>query len=360
MSDEQRQQALLSLSQKHPDAPIAIAADLANEHINTICRLSLAWISGGSVHGLTFWSKPPAGEFTCRKITADMVAECRPFADVWDAEIKALLQNSILSAYSSEPLFLAIKASYEASGRPFSMEDAYVRDLKFLASTYISDLENFSFLSIMHYMKIPADLDNSLSRAMACASSMDWMESRYPISNYALPLSIIMSGALHEPSEEEVHRQAHANKRLNQLSHHMQRAFFPFVLLCIIICGYYIYALQEHDKTNVDFSQYSAVEEPEKTQAVPAVELHHSYLMLRGTYIVCNSQTIPKFLKAFQDHDVEQIRHMVRADEVIIFMNPTRVEALGTADERGFVLVKIIGGEYDGRTGYAHSIMITE
>ena len=150
MSDEQMQKTLESLSRKHPNRPIAVTADLANDNLNSICRLSLAWISDGSVHGLTFLIKPPTDEFTCRKITADMVADCQPFADVWDGEIKILLKNAVLSAYSSEQLFLAIKASYEASGKPFSMEDAYVRDLKFLAAAYIADLENFSFLSIMH------------------------------------------------------------------------------------------------------------------------------------------------------------------------------------------------------------------
>lgn len=360
MSDEQMQYTLKSLSQKHPNMPIAVTADLANDNLNSICRLSLAWISSGSVHGLTFLIKPPTDEFTCRKITADMVADCPPFADVWDGEIKALLKNTILSAYSSERLFLAIKASYEASGRPFSMEDAYIRDLKFLAAAYISDLENFSFLSIMHYMKISVDLDNSLSRAMACACGMNWMEKLYPISNYGMPLSAILAGALHEPTEEEARKQDDTDKALSHASHYMQRLFFPFVLLCLILAGYYIYALKENAKTNVDFSQYSSVKAvpPKKSPAFPAVELHHPYLMLRGTYIVSDAQTIPEFLDAFENHDVEMIRHMVRSDKVIVFMNPTRVEALGPTDEKGFVLVKVLGGDYDGATGYAHSMMM--
>lgn len=360
MSDEQMQKTLESLSRKHPNRPIAVTADLANDNLNSICRLSLAWISDGSVHGLTFLIKPPTDEFTCRKITADMVADCQPFADVWDGEIKILLKNAVLSAYSSEQLFLAIKASYEASGKPFSMEDAYVRDLKFLAAAYIADLENFSFLSIMHYMNISVDLDNSLSRAMACACGMNWMENLYPIGNYGLPLSAVMAGALHEPTEEETQRKAEAHKTLEQAAHYMQRLFLPFVLLCLILAGYYLYSLQENAKTHVDFSQYSSVKAvpPEQKPSFPAIETNKEYLMLRGTYIVCDARTIPEFLDAFQNHDVELIRQMVRSEEVIVFMNPTRVKSLSPADEKGFVLVKILGGEYDGATGYAHSMML--
>ena len=240
------------------------------------------------------------------------------------------------------------------------MEDAYVRDLKFLAAAYIADLENFSFLSIMHYMNISVDLDNSLSRAMACACGMNWMENLYPIGYYGLPLSAVMAGALHEPTEEDTQRKAEAHKTLEQAAHYMQRLFLPFVLLCLILAGYYLYSLQENAKTHVDFSQYSSVKAvpPEQKPSFPAIETNKEFLMLRGTDIVCDAGTIPEFLDAFQNHDVELIRQMVRSDEVIVFMNPTRVKSLSPADEKGFVLVKILGGEYDGATGYAHSMML--
>jgi hypothetical protein len=96
---------------------------------------------------------------------------------------------------------------------------------------------------------------------------------------------------------------------------------------------------------------------PEQKPSFPAIETNKEYLMLRGTYIVCDARTIPEFLDAFQNHD-ELIRQMVRSDEVIVFMNPTRVKSLSPADEKGFVLVKILGGEYDGATGYAHRMML--
>lgn len=88
MSDEQMQKTLESLSRKHPNRPIAVTADLANDNLNSICRLSLAWISDGSVHGLTFLIKPPTDEFTCRKITADMVADCQSLPTFGTAKSK--------------------------------------------------------------------------------------------------------------------------------------------------------------------------------------------------------------------------------------------------------------------------------
>ena len=44
------QKALESLRHREINSSIAVAADLANDNPNSICRLALAWISDGNVH----------------------------------------------------------------------------------------------------------------------------------------------------------------------------------------------------------------------------------------------------------------------------------------------------------------------
>ena len=51
--DTNTQKALESLRRRKVNASIAIAADLANDNLNSICRLALAWISDGNVHGIS-------------------------------------------------------------------------------------------------------------------------------------------------------------------------------------------------------------------------------------------------------------------------------------------------------------------
>lgn len=105
MTTDNPLQALQSLAQRKTNATISIAADLANDNLNSICRFALSWISNGKVQGLSYLIKPPTDEFTFRKVTPDMVADRPSFADIWDSEISALLHESLLSAYHSEHLF---------------------------------------------------------------------------------------------------------------------------------------------------------------------------------------------------------------------------------------------------------------
>ena len=56
--DANTQKALESLRRRKVNSSIAIAADLANDNLNSICRLALAWISDGNVHGISYFIKP--------------------------------------------------------------------------------------------------------------------------------------------------------------------------------------------------------------------------------------------------------------------------------------------------------------
>ena len=131
--DTNTQKALESLRRRKVNASIAIAADLANDNLNSICRLALAWISDGNVHGISYFIKPREGPVQAHNLTEDMLADSKPFDVIWDEDIAFLLKDAVLSAYRSERLFPAIKASYEASGRELPLKDVYIRDLKFLA-----------------------------------------------------------------------------------------------------------------------------------------------------------------------------------------------------------------------------------
>lgn len=357
-------QALQSLAARKTNATISIAADLANDNLNSICRFALSWISNGKVEGISYLIKPPTNEFTFRKVTPDMVADRLSFADVWDTEISPLIHESLLSAYQSEHLFLAIKASYEASGRPFVMEDVYIRDLQFLATTYVADLGNSSFTSIMHYMKISVDLDDALSRAMGCACGLNWLERLFPVSSYGIPLSSIMAGALRPPSLEEQKAKREADEqKYSRLVHYTRICFIPFVILCTLLTGYYLYRYQEIQRTTVDFSSYSATEMPSQetnSSSLPTFDTAKSHLMLRGTYILPAKEHIPDFIQAVKDQDVGKIRTMVRSDKVIVFAGPTSIQITGQPESNGFVPVKVLDGEYTDMTGYAPYTMISQ
>ncbi len=365
MLDENTQKALESLSRRKANSSIAIAADLANDQLNSICRFALAWISEGSVHAISYLVQPPDGEFTCRDVTPAMVQNSKGFAAVWDEEIRVLLKGEIISAYRSEQLFLAIKSSYEACGKPFQMGDVYVRDLKFLASTYIAELGNDSFTSIMHYMKIPVDMDNALSRAMACACSFDWMEKLYPISSYGIPLSAIMAGALRPLADAETARpDEKKQKKYLRLQYYTKIFFLPFVMLCVILTGYYLHRYEENQKTTVNFSAYTTAQtppsEPEETGPLPSFTPQGHYLMLRGTYIILNESTIAEFSAAVKAHEIERIRTMVRSDQILVFANPTRIQIAGELRPDGFIPVHVLEGDYEGKQGYAQYTMIAK
>lgn len=357
-------QALQALAHHKPIGTISIAADLANDNLNSICRFALSWITDGKVQGISYLIKPPTNEFTFRKVTPDMVADHSSFADVWDTEIHPMLCESLLSAYQSEHLFLAIKASYEASGKPFIMNDIYIRDLRFLAITYLADLGNPSFTSIMHYMKIPVDLDDALSRAMGCACGLNWLERLFPVSNYGIPLSSIMAGALRPPSPEEQQAQREADdKKYSRWVHYTKVCFIPFVILCTLLTGYYLHRYHELHRTDVDFSAYSTTEIPSKeseTNNLPSLDRNASYIMLRGTYILPYKEHIPDFLQAVKEQNVGKIRTMVRADKVIVFAGPTQIQVTGDTESNGFVPVKVVSGEYENTTGYAPYSMLSQ
>ena len=105
------QKALESLRHREINSSIAVAADLANDNPNSICRLALAWISDGNVHGISYLIKPREGPIETRHVTEAMLADSKPFDVVWDEDISVLIEDSFLSAYHSEELFTAIQAS---------------------------------------------------------------------------------------------------------------------------------------------------------------------------------------------------------------------------------------------------------
>lgn len=365
--DMNTQKALQSLAQRKPNSTISIAADLANDNVNSICRIALAWITDGNVHGISYLIKPPTPDFTSRKVTADMVADSKPFAVVWDTEIKPLLHDEILSAYRSEQLFLAIKASYETGGHPFKMDDVYVRDLRFLASTYIPDLGNDSFVSIMHFMKIPVDLDNALSRAMACICSLDWLEKLYPVSNYGIPLSAIMAGALCpqtmplEPEEAAALAEAQQQK-YDRLNHYAKVLFIPFLILCVFLTLYYVQRYTEQHRDDVDFSAYKITEAITSSTVKNAVfkpSANHQYTMQRATYVIVEPKATRPFIQAMKTENLKDLQRLIQNDEVIVFMEPTKVEVTGNGPE-GFVTIKILEGVFKDKTGITPIVMVNK
>lgn len=367
--EETTQKAKASLAHKKPNSTIAIAADLANDHLNSICRIALAWITDGKVHGISFLVKPPTDDLRSRKVTAAMVADSPSFSTVWDTEIKDLIKDDMVSAYYSEKLFSAIQASYEAFGdKKFYMDDIYIRDLKFLASTYIPELGNDSFLSIMHFMKIPVDLDNALSRAMACVCGIDWLEKLYPVSTYGVPLSAILAGALNTTQAElDAEAQAAAEeaewKKYAPLVHYTKVLFLPFLILCVFLTVYFMHRYTEVHRNDADFSAYKAAEALTSATVANAVlkpaDANGQYTMKEGTYVIVDQAALGPFIEAMKKDNIDKLHHLLRNSELIVFAQPTKVTVLGNS-QPGFVTVKIVDGVYAGKTGISPIVMINK
>lgn len=366
------QKALESLQRRKVNSSIAIAADLANDNMNSICRLALAWISDGSVHGISYLIKPREGPVETRHVTEAMLKDSKPFDTVWDEDISFLIEDAFLSAYHSEELFTAIKASYEASGREWPVRDVYIRDLQFLAATYIPNLANDSLTSILHRMDITVDMDSALSRAMACICGLSWLEEFYPISSYRIPLSSVMAGALrgHEESLEppEPEEEEKEKSKYKKLDYYTKILLLPFVILCLFLTIYYIHRQREANQSNVNFSQYSqdgvpAMSDAEKEAQPKEHRLPSSsgrYLMMRGTYVIPDKETIPVFLKASRNRDMETIRALVRSDKILIFAKPTRIQITDDTVYEGFIPIQILEGDYANQKGFAAENMITK
>lgn len=350
MSGEHMQETIATLENIKPGSTIALTADFANENPNSICRIAMAWISGIDVYSVGFYVKPPTDDFSLsRKITAEMVAESDCFATVWDNKIKPLLKINILSAYQTEKLFTGIKASYEASGQPFTELNYFVRDLTMMASTYL-DLGNYSLPSIAHKMNISVDLDSAVSRAMACVAAIDWLDSAYPSNNFGIPLGAILGGYAMPVGEAPPQPQRFTRS---------QKGLGFFVMLCliaaIIFMNYYFIQVQKEQSQQQEQAQQQA-----QTTGIPEYDQNKTYSMARGTYVVTHDKDIESFMTAAQKKDSDSIRTMVRNDKVLVFGDRTTVKVTGSSIANGFIPVTITDGRFSGSTGYAPFNMIED
>ena len=142
----------------------------------------------------------------------------------------------------------------------------------------------------------------------------------------------------------------------------------PFVILCLFLTVYYIHRQREANQSNVNFSQYSqdgvpAMSDDEKEAQPKEHRLPSSsgrYLMMRGTYVIPDKETIPVFLKASRNRDMETIRALVRSDKILIFAKPTRIQITDDNAYDGFIPIKILEGDYADQQGFAAENMITK
>lgn len=364
--DTNTQKAWESLSHRKANSTIAIAADLASDELSSVCRLALSWVADGKIHGIAYYIKPRTGEVTGR-IPAETLAGCKPFDVVWDEDISFLVKNAILSAYRSEQLFLALKASYEASGRPFPLHDTYIRDLRFLAVTYLPNLGNDSLTSILHLMKIPVDLDDALSRAMACIGALTWLEKRYPITGYGIPLSAIMAGALRPLDQTETPAEKEAREKrqekYNRLAHRAKLGLLPFLILCLFLSLYYVHRHQEASQTQVNFSQYSATAVPQNDShsGKPVIQDENTrYLMPRGSFVILQKEALSFFKEASRKNDMNTVRALLKEKKIIVLSDMTQIKITGQPDEDHYVPIEIVDGDYSGYGGFAPANMINK
>ena len=144
--------------------------------------------------------------------------------------------------------------------------------------------------------------------------------------------------------------------------------FLPFVIFCLFITIYYVHRYGEAAQSNVNFSRYSTSGVPELSDSEKEAQQEKTrlpsssgrYLMMRGTYVIPDETTIPTFLKASHDRDMETIRSLVRSDKILVFAKPTRIQITGDKDKNGFVPIQILEGDYADRTGFAPDDMISK
>ena len=122
-------------------------------------------------------------------------------------------------------------------------------------------------------MDIAVDMDSAISRAMACICGLSWLEERYPISTYGMPLSSVMAGALRprtevleqaDPDGEEAEEE---KGKYSKWSHYTNILLLPFVILCLVLTIHYIHRQREANQSNVNFSQYSQDGVPDMSDA---------------------------------------------------------------------------------------------
>lgn len=349
-------ETLDTLNNLKPNTTIALSVDLANENLNSICCIAVAWISGGNVRGIYYYAKPPTDDFSAsRKVTAVMVQDSDTFDVVWDRDIRPLLRHPTLSAYKSEPLFLSIKASYEQSGKTFADNDFFVRDLSILARTYLPNLGNDSLLSITHKMDINVDLDSCLSRAMACVCAVDWIQSAYPVNDYGIPLAIIL-GLVSDMPAKKPHRGFYLEKNSAQTPRNPYIFRNPyiglgvFLIVSAISMGYYMF--MQNELINAPAS--SIVEQA----APPVYDTSQTYYMESGTYIILDAKDLNSIHITSKEKMQDTLRTMVKEGKVIIFSSRTAVKVTGKPLDNGFVPVTIADGSSTTASGYAPFQMI--
>lgn len=271
MNDEAFRAAVTTLENIKPDSTIALAIDKANEKADSICRIAIAWISGDEIYGISRLVKPPTHDFSAsRKITEAMVANRDSFDIVWDRDIQPLLKTNRLSAYAAMSLFKSIKASYEASGRHFIYPEYFVCDLLFLASAYIQDLGNESLVSIARKLGLSVDLDNALSRAMACVRSVDILNEFYSINNYYTPLFLLLRG-----SYEEIEK--HWDSQAQPSNSYSHKGLSLFAFFCLAAFGYFSYVQNEIAQNNMNVPVFSS----DQSSTLPAYDKNRTYHMSR-------------------------------------------------------------------------------
>lgn len=368
MASELDTKAILqSIASRKNNSAIAIAIDLANDDDNSICSIAVAWLGDDRAHSVSYLVKPPTDDFSrARKVTAAMTAESQSFADIWDQGVLPLLKGDVLAMYDANTTLRRLRASYEVSGRIFTLPEIYIRDLRFLAVTYLPRLGNDSFISIIHRLRLTADLDNTASRAIACTEALDRMQRLYPASGYGVPLSMVLSGALtlpqdlaepeqpeEEPEEEEP---LTLNERLNQAT---RLGLIPILVIAIALFGYFLYRQQRLHAAPVDFSSYSSTEVPKTEQKkYPDFDQTKTYMMMRGSYLILDESDIDLFVVAAREHDANKIRSMMRSSRVIVFQSTVTIEVTGPTRPSGFVPIRVKGGDHTGQRGYASFSMI--
>lgn len=357
-------EAQKAIACRQQDTAISLVFELASEEPNSICTIALAWLRKNAIDTITYLIKPPCDTFTSsRRITAKTVKDCPPFDTVWDEDILPLIGGSVLAMYNAEEELHCIRASYEAHGKAFTFPDVYIRELHFLATTYMPDLVNDSFISIIHHLGIAADMDDVTSKSRACCKALEAIRTLYPACGYGVPIGTVLDGSLrvHIPSFDDTHDdddEEDSEYTLGErLAHATRFSLVPILALALTLGGYFLYKQQKVASHHVDFSRY-ATTDVAKTPTYPTFDLEKTYLMMRTSYIIRNEEDVSLFVAASESRDMEKIRSMIGGDKVLLFGSNTKVIPLRQADGNGYVKIRILSGPYKDQEGYAAYTML--
>ena len=165
---------------------MGISVDMANKNSNSICKISLSWITKDEqIKAVSWYIKPPTTNFYFSSehgITADDVKDALPFYKVWEESIAPLMNWNIFASHYCQLTMKAIIDSYEYdSDRIFPANNYLVYDTYIISKDIFTDLSNYKLKTISQHIGSTIYASDVLHRSMAITDLLHYLFVKHPI-----------------------------------------------------------------------------------------------------------------------------------------------------------------------------------